>query len=400
MPQDAFTEKTEALAAEVLALSRNTLLVRLRFLGAALGRLAAETKRLPDGLETDGRVLYYDPGALLRAYQAGRGVPARDLLHCVLHCVLRHFSVPEGAARDVWDLACDVAAEHMIAELSLPALSAPREARQRKTYELLQTAGVPLTAEKLYRYFLSQLLSPEEARALRAAFRADGHRLWHERDAAKAAETEAVWREVSRRMQVELETFARRRGGAALMLGLREANREVSDYAGFLRKFAARGEPMRLDADEFDYGLYSYGLQLYGGSVPLIEPVEYRETRRVRDFAVVTAFSEAFPAETARRLLETTRAQLTASGTASSRVALRVLPGGADARLAFRDVDGLCRRGELKNLKGLLFLTDGIEAFPANMPAYPAAFVFVNDDYSVPEVPPWAIRTVLQRDEI
>lgn len=399
MPQDAFTEKTDALAAEVLALSRNTLLVRLRFLGAALGRLAAEAKRLPDGPETDGRALYYDPEALLRAYQAGRGVPARDLLHCVLHCVLRHFSAPEDAERDVWDLACDIATEHMITELSLPALSAPREARQRKTYALLREAGVPLTAEKLYRCYLARRLSKEEIRALRAAFRADGHRLWYERDAAKA-ETEAVWREVSRRMQVELETFARRRGGAALMLGLREANRTVPDYAGFLRKFAARGEPMRLDADEFDYGLYSYGLQLYGGAVPLIEPVEYRETRRVRDFAVVTAFSEAFPAETARRLLETTRAELLSSETASSKVALRVLPGGADARGAFRDVDGLRRRGELKNLKGLLFLTDGIEAFPAAMPAYPAAFVFVNDDYSVPEVPPWAIRTVLQRDEI
>lgn len=399
MPQNAFTDKTDALAAEVLTLSRNTLLVHLRFLGAALGRLTAEAKALPAALETDGRVLYYDPGALLRAYQAGRGVPARDILHCVLHCVLRHFSVPADAAPELWDLACDVAAEHMITELSLPALSAPREARQRKTCARLQTAGVPLTAEKLYRYFLPQRLSQEEIRALRAAFCADGHRLWYERDSAGAT-AETVWREVSRRMQVDLETFARRRGGAALMLGLREANREVSDYAGFLRKFAARGEPMKLDADEFDYGLYSYGLQLYGGSVPLIEPVEYRETRRVRDFAVVTAFSGAFPAEPAQRLLEKTRAQLMASETALSKVALHILSGGADARLAFRAVDELRRRGELKNLKGLLFLTDGIAAFPSNMPAYPAAFVFVNDDYSVPEVPPWAIRVVLQRDEI
>jgi len=48
----------------------------------------------------------------------------------------------------------------------------------------------------------------------------------------------------------------------------------------------------------------------------------------------------------------------------------------------------------------VLILTEDVGAFPSVMPAFPGAFIFVNNDYSVPDVPPWAIRLVLQSDEI
>lgn len=55
---------------------------------------------------------------------------------------------------------------------------------------------------------------------------------------------------------------------------------------------------------------------------------------------------------------------------------------------------------EFRDLRGMLYFTDGYGIFPSAMPAYETAFVFLNDSYDSPAVPPWAIRLVLQKDEI
>lgn len=62
-----------------------------------------------------------------------------------------------------------------------------------------------------------------------------------------------------------METFAKEKGDRAggLMQNLREVNREKYDYAAFLKKFAVMNEAMKVNDDEFDYILYTYGLSLY-----------------------------------------------------------------------------------------------------------------------------------------
>lgn len=60
----------------------------------------------------------------------------------------------------------------------------------------------------------------------------------------------------------------------------------------------------------------------------------------------------------------------------------------------------MLHRGRFRNLKGLLYFTDSTGPFPTTKPAHDAAIVFVNDNYSTPDVPPWAIRLVLQKDEL
>ena len=74
--------------------------------------------------------------------------------------------------------------------------------------------------------------------------------------------------------------------------------------------------------------------------------------------------------------------------------------GGTSFRPVFEFVDDLIRAGEFTNLKGLIYFTDGWGAFPEHKPAYETAFVFLQDDYYNPDVPPWAIKLVLQSDEI
>ena len=74
--------------------------------------------------------------------------------------------------------------------------------------------------------------------------------------------------------------------------------------------------------------------------------------------------------------------------------------GGTDFRPVFQRVDEMIRDGKFANLKGLIYFTDGYGLFPERMPAYKTAFVFVEDDCEIPEVPVWAMKLVLTRKEV
>ena len=74
--------------------------------------------------------------------------------------------------------------------------------------------------------------------------------------------------------------------------------------------------------------------------------------------------------------------------------------GGTDFRPVFDYVEQLRQAGEFTNLKGLIYFTDGFGTFPERQPDYHTAFVFVDDEYNNPDVPVWAIKLILQKDEI
>lgn len=148
---DEQIEKRNKLAADVLRLSRNTLLVNLRFLDAALNQLEPI---LVEGLTlaTDGEALAYDPAHVLRLYKDEREAVTRAYLHMVLHGVFRHMFVHTLVDHHVWDLSCDIAAEYVIAGLGLKAATTRRELLQKSVYAELQKEIKQLTAERIYRY--------------------------------------------------------------------------------------------------------------------------------------------------------------------------------------------------------------------------------------------------------
>lgn len=74
--------------------------------------------------------------------------------------------------------------------------------------------------------------------------------------------------------------------------------------------------------------------------------------------------------------------------------------GGTDFRPVFEYVEKLRREKEFVNLKGLIYFTDGYGTFPEKKTDYYTAFVFVDDEYNNPEVPVWAMKLVLQKEEI
>ena len=70
--------------------------------------------------------------------------------------------------------------------------------------------------------------------------------------------------------------------------------------------------------------------------------------------------------------------------------------GGTDFRPAFSYVDGLIRERKIRDLKGLLYFTDGLGTFPEKKPPYLTAFVFADpDSHALAQTPPWAVTAVL-----
>ena len=71
-----------------------------------------------------------------------------------------------------------------------------------------------------------------------------------------------------------------------------------------------------------------------------------------------------------------------------------------DFRPVFAHVDGLLQKGELRDLRGLLYFTDGLGIYPARRPDYDAAFVMLAHQGFPERVPPWGIRVLLDEDEL
>ena len=69
--------------------------------------------------------------------------------------------------------------------------------------------------------------------------------------------------------------------------------------------------------------------------------------------------------------------------------------GGTDFRPVFAYIEEAREKGDLQNLGGLIYFTDGHGTFPSRKPDYDAAFVFVDDIDNV-RVPVWAMKVVLE----
>lgn len=425
-------EMAKELAENIMTLARNTLMVHLRFMDRAISHLTLTCDgEIP--FATDGRALYYEPWTVLQRYQAEPNAVNRDMMHALLHCVFRHWFVGQDIDRARWDAACDAAVECAISDLHSPVLQSQREVNQLMTLEMLRREVGTMTAERIYRWLGEQDYDEDDLYRLRRELKADEHGLWYggpEPEAERQQDVddlEQMWQDVSRRMQTELETM-RQEAAGVLVQNLRSLNRAKHDYTAFLRRFGVRGEVVRLSDEEFDNNYYTYGLSLYG-NVPLIEPLEYREQKRIRDFVIAIDTSGSVKGDVVQSFIQHTHDILSKQENFFTKVNMHIIQcddqiredvhitgreefqayiktmqikglGQTDFRPVFARVEELIRRRELTDLRGLLYFTDGLGTFPEKKPPYDTAFIIHTDDYHEVQVPPWAMHMVLTEDEI
>ena len=459
--QRAKLEKADTLARQILEYARNTLFMNLRFMKNALGR--CDFVPYVGTVSADALCFYYNPLYILKEFEKNQNRITRTYLHMVLHCIFQHQFVSPYIRRNLWNLACDIAVEKMIQELHFDTLDKSPEARQMKVLENLEQNVKYMTAEKIYDYFINRNISDEECKQMQELFEDDSHDVWYggaegsiltslksgkdfadkmRRNSGMSstsdkeenfAEKEAVrkmWQKLSQQIQMDLETFSQQYGknAGSMMQNLLAVNRERCNYENFLRKFAVRGEVMKVDTDSFDYNFYCYGRSIYE-EVALIEPLEYKDVKRIREFVIAIDTSGSVAGKTVQMFIQKTYNILKSQESFFSKVNIHIIQcdtviqedvkitsqedfdnylkhmklkgfGGTDFRPVFGYVNELIRKKEFTNLKGLLYFTDGYGMFPQHEPDYKTAFVFLDDGYNNYDVPVWAIRVMLTTDDI
>jgi len=435
-----------SLAEDVLDIARNRLLVNLRFMDVAL---TFHVRAVYCGtLSADSRKLYFDPAHVLRTYRDSREEITRNYLHLVLHSIFLHRFIGARIDRERWDLACDVAVESTICELGLACTRSDREDRQIPVIRKLRSEIRYLTAEKIYSW-LENRPAWVDTDVWRELFSVDDHGTWYDdRDSRPTASAPASqsklsgpsveelnlsedrWKNIAKQIEMEIEIFGKVKGDSAgaLLQNIRAVTRERCDYTDFLRKFATTGEEIKVSEDEFDYIYYTYGLKHYK-NMPLIEPLEYREDHKIRDFVIAVDTSGSVAGEEVQTFLRKTYGILNQQGSFFRDINVHIIQcdaeiqddtvitctedfdrylesmdirglGGTDFRPVFRYVDKLLSEGVFTDLKGLIYFTDGLGTYPETRPDYRTAFVFVDDGYHMPQVPVWAIRVLLKQDEL
>lgn len=425
------------IASRIWGLSRDKILVNLRFLDVALSGIGLAEKPGMDGILCDIKapgeaMIYYDPAAILRLYKKNPNSILRTHLHILMHCIFSHAYRYGRMEQELWDVAVDMAVENAILSLGISGIELPGDHERKEVLSEWRKKAGALTAERIYRNLKNDRPGVTELLELGNLFKRDIHERWKTAENTENFEiTQEQWKKLSERIKAELKSFSEDKSDdKSILQNLEEATKETYDYSDFLRRFCVSGEDMQINDDEFDYVYYTYGLSLYG-NLPLVEPLEYRDVNKIKEFVVAIDTSGSCRGEVVQAFLNKTYGILKSSENFFRKVNIHIIQcdsevrrdtkitndeefeafmregqlegfGSTDFRPVFTYVNQAIENGEFENLKGLIYFTDGYGVFPEHKPPYPydTAFVFLEDDYEKPPTPPWAIKLVLPVEEI
>lgn len=416
---------------DILQNARNELYLSMRFFDVILSKLVYMPKPDVEGFATDGYYLYYYPDYVLGMYQRDAVKVNRSYLHMVFHCLFDHLNRPEDEVEPYWDLACDIVVESIIDSLQKRSVRAYITPYRKNIYHTLQKEMDVLTPKGVYRVLEGMNLDVGELAKMRLEFWVDNHENWNQNvPPEQQIERQNQWKDLNEKLQTEMETIGKESDGSSegLLDQVQVANRERYDYKKFLRKFAILKEEMQVDTDSFDYIFYNYGMSLYG-NMPLIEPQETKEVWKVEDFVIAIDTSMSCKEHLIKQFLEETYSILSEKESFSRRINVHIIQcddqvqsdvvvrnheelqdymehfeikgyGGTDFRPVFAYMNQLLRQKAFQRLKGLIYFTDGYGTFPAKRPLYETAFVFLKEDYRDIDVPAWAMKLIIEPEEL
>ena len=450
MTKEEREQNKERLAGEILDYVRDDLVVKMPFFNRALLKMPVvfyedfelEEGEIPKGIGTDGHQIYCNKDVVLRLFRQEKGRLQRIWLHQVLHCLFRHPFEYEKLESKYWDFAADLAVEQTILEMGMKEVLLPDDKSRRQILAQIKTKAGRLTAENLYHYFF---LNPEEAERLMDQaflFKQDLHGFWILDSLQQVRKRfpknphpgmnkiSQEWKELGISVQLDVQVFEKNRGMApgSMSENLEGVTKDRYNYEEFLKKFAITSEEMQINQEEFDYIYYTYGMDLYG-NMPLVEPLEYRDEKKIHDFVIAIDTSGSCQGATVQAFLDKTYSILMSTKSFFHDVNIHIIQcdskiqqdvkitcpeefeefrdnieikgfGGTDFRPVFAHVEELIKNRELTDLKGLIYFTDGMGIFPEKMPPYKTAFVFVKEGFGIPEIPSWAIKLVLKDEDL
>lgn len=437
--------KMEELSREMWKQMRNALLLKYRYFDKALFSLKPIPLDVQD-LMTDGKAIFYNTRQVLKKYDRQTDELYKDYLHMILHCIYYHPFPREGIDSTKWSIACDITVESILYEMTKAEdYRGLRSFKQEPFIKQFREKVGVLTAEKLY-YHLEEY-SEEELDVLDKIFKRDKHSFWYpeeykdlsDEDQYESYEEQKTedksqlleqWERISEQTKVKIQALEESDNQSLNMLiqNLEQVNQESYDYRSFLEKFAVSGEDIKINEEEFDYIYYAYGMELYG-NMPLINPLEYKEVSKIREFVIAIDTSGSVKGDIVQAFINKTYNILRQYENFYSKVNIHIVQcdsrirkvdiikspkdfeefldhfelqgfGGTDFRPVFDYIDEKILEKEFFNLKGMLYFTDGHGKYPERRPDYNAAFIFL-DEFPVEYEPPiWAMTLVLKRYDL
>lgn len=407
---------------EIVDLIRMRLYQKRHGLAAVLGAVEIRVADRDGVFETDGKSMYLDRNRLRKTFMEGSGRLCLELLHMLCHCLLGHVSAgnrnagDEGQYRQAQlDLEAWILVERIWGE-ELPFLEEAEEYPEKQ-------AGL------LYVDSHENWLKNTQQDRLKRAFGENGDRgeglegslsghLWDLSD---------WWLRQGEVLRRECVLKQRKAGTARRNRVSRQlvpASGHRGDYRAILQSFSSFREESGGNPEEFQYAWYLYGLEHYG-NMPLIEPLEYREGRKISDLVIVIDTSGSCERDLVRIFLEETKGILEQAQLFFRQFCLHVIQcdnqiqrddrienreefekyleqleirggGGTDFSPAFRHVEKLRAQGELRDLRGMLYFTDGSGLYPKEEPDYAVWFVMLEGSYDAIDMPDWIHRLILK----
>ncbi len=442
-------EKRERLGNQIWNAVKTELLLAMPFLAPALSELSVRPELSTTTVGTDAKDVLYNPDYIFRTYVENPSRVNRTYLHMLLHCLFGHmYREPKYEDIELWNLSCDIAVEHILDSMDYQCIYRVSSDLRDRWYADLKEEIKVFTAEKLYNYFSEHEIDVDDMDRLIREFIYDDHGFWERLQddpskndknqenmpknpdiqmplrmrKANKKEREDFWKDTAKRIKSDLASIGDEKSteSGSLKFYLQVFVADKTYYTEFLDRIAVIREELRVDPDSFDYGMYQYGMELYG-NMPLIEENEYCESNKIDELVIAIDTSASCSDELVQTFLNETAGILRRSENFFRQIHVHIIECdnriqkdilikhpeemeeyaknfevsggyGTDFRPVFEYVDEERRKGKLKNLRGLMYFTDGFGDYPAKETDYDTAFVYPSDSEADTEhMPEWAI---------
>jgi predicted metal-dependent peptidase len=415
------SEWQEDMGQRITQYVRGELYLDLRFMESSLYALMPVMNENVSVYATDGMYIYFNADKLCELLKSNVRFLQRAYLHSVLHCVYSHLWLRNKRIKPIWNIACDISVEYIIDKIDKPCTRRIISWTRKNIYDKIEKMGI-VSAAQIYNMLAGY--EETELHRLAAEFYTDDHAFWENDDDTKKSaqplpdDLRDKWEERARADELKRRSM----GGddendLELFANIRRRRSRYS-YGEFLKRFTQIREEMMINPDEFDLSYYSYGLRTYG-NVPLIEPLETRESRKIYEFVIVLDTSYSTSGELIERFLYETLEMLTTNNAFFEKIRLHIIQcddrvtrdivvksvsdidgifeqftikggGNTDFRPAFNYVSEMVEQGKFDHLGGMIYFTDGKGIYPARKPAYKTAFVYFKE-IDLDTAPSWVV---------
>ena len=412
----------ERMAAQAVSIAQDAICMRHPHLAGSVHRMKIEIAPNAEPPAFDGETIHIGDAWVYGALHESDGRIADALMHILAHALLGH--VWKYASEPWRDAACDLLAAFFLSDIAPERCAMHGDARFD---ELRRRFAGAADADALAEKLRADAYFAQNENALRDLLALDSHALWKRARAADHARGCGGSASAYFQKQSALLLHRRREeagtNDAFSVWRARLKNADASDFVSYLNRYACVRENPRSDPDAFQYSWYVYGLSHYG-NVPLIEPMEYREEKKLDSLVIAIDTSGSCVRGLTQHFLSLTRDIIAGHDLFFRRFNLRILQcdvrirrddlitnmdqfdqyirdltivggGGTDFRPVFDRVTELRKTDVHRRLRGVLFFSDGRGIFPSVPPDFEITFVFLKHRFDAIDVPAWVRRLVI-----